>query len=93
MKTNKTKNKNSNFNYINLMFSIVVGLAMLCTILLMSNHLNAIPTVNHKAIVPQVYDAMEGETEMGVSYETVYVGSTKYIVFKYSDDIEVVRAN
>ena len=32
-----------------------------------------------------------GETLMGVSYEIVYIGSSKYIVFKSGSDIEVVR--
>ena len=93
MKRKQVKNKNNNFNYINLMFSIIVGLAMICTILLISNHIGAASPIDHKAVVPQVYDEMQGETEMGVSYETVYVGSTKYTVFKYGSDIEVVRAN
>lgn len=87
------KREHENANWTNTLFGIIIGLVMICTILLMSNHLKAASPTNPRTIVPQVYEEMSGQTENGVNYETVYVGTSKFIVFKFSGDIEVVRAN
>lgn len=90
----KPNKQRESFEWTSSMIGVIIGLIFICIVLLVSNNVHASNTKNND--IDEVLKMMapeSGETMNSVSYETVYVGNNKFIVFKSGSDIEVIRVN
>lgn len=90
----KPNKQRESFEWSSSMIGVIIGLIFICIVLLVSNNVHA--NTNKSNDIDEVLKMMapeSGETANSVSYETVYVGNNKFIVFKSGSDIEVIRVN